>query len=103
MKKLLCGLAWIVFVAFLLIACSMAYSTAQGYMTWYFRMNGAVTVDGKKTSGYLHANTARTFLLVTRTDDSQPETYLVPLRNSEMIIDWASGIRSDSCQSPSVM
>lgn len=87
MKKLLSALACIAFAAVLLIACAIAYSTAKGYITWYFRVNGAVTVDGKKTSGYLHANTARTLLLVTRTDESQPETYLVPLRNSEMIID----------------
>lgn len=55
-------------------------------MIWYFRVNGVVTVNGESTSGYLHANTSRTLMLVTRTDDRR-ETYLVPLRDNQMIVD----------------
>jgi len=65
----------------------LIYSTAKGYLIWYFRVNGVVTVDGKKTNGYLHANSKRRLLLVTRTDSGQTETYLVPMRDNEMIID----------------
>jgi hypothetical protein len=34
-------------------------------------------VNGRATAGYLHANTKKTLLLLTRTDDPKPETYLV--------------------------
>lgn len=50
-------------------------------------MNGEVVVDGQTNWGYLHANTNHTILLVTRTDTSRPETYLVPVGDNEMIID----------------
>lgn len=86
MKRLLRVLIWIVCVGILLTAAILVYSTAKGYTKWYFRVNGVVQVDGR-TNGYLHANSERTLLLVTRTDGVRPETYLVPLRDSEMIVD----------------
>jgi hypothetical protein len=87
MRKLLRVLGWIVFLCVFLIAFAIVYSTAKGYTTWCFRVNGVVTVNGIKTSGYLHANTKRTFLFLTRTDEGRPETYLVPLQRSDWIID----------------
>jgi hypothetical protein len=77
----------VVFACGLLLAFLLVYSTVKGYMTWYFRVNGQVTVDGHKTTGYMHANTARTILLVTRTDGSRPETYLVSLRDDKAVLD----------------
>ena len=70
---------------FLLVA--IAYSTVKGYTVWYFRVSGSVTVDGRKTSGYMHANTRRNTLLVTRTDGSRLETYLVPAEGGKFIFD----------------
>ena len=86
MNKLLRTLGWFLFVGLLLAASSVVYATAKGYVTWYLRVNGVVTVDGKK-AGYLHANTDRTILLVTRTDGIRPETYLVPVASSKSILD----------------
>ena len=86
MKKLLRTLGWILFAGLMLATSAIVYSTARGYMTWYFRVNGSVTVNGEK-AGYLHANTQRTVLLITRTDGSRPETYLVPIASSKSILD----------------
>jgi len=87
MKKLFRVFGWLGLATIALAIFALLYSTMKGYTTWYLRVDGVVTVDGQKTTGYLHANTNRTLLLVTRTDQGQPETYLVPLRNNEMIID----------------
>lgn len=86
MKKLLRTLGWILFAGLLLAAGLIILASAKGYITWYFRVNGIVTVDGKK-AGYLHANTDRTILLITRTDGGRPETYLVPIASSKAILD----------------
>ena len=87
MKKLLHILVWVVSIGILVLAGAMVYSTQRGHMTWYFRVNGQVTVDGRKTTGYLHANTLKTLLLLTRTDDATPETYAVSLDRGRPIID----------------
>ena len=82
MKKVL---RWIVFAGVLLFAAAMVYSTWKGDTLWYFRVNGSVLIDGHKTSGYMHANTARTLLLLTRTDGARPETYLVSLGDQRAV------------------
>ena len=87
MKKLLRVLGWTVLVALVLIVFALAYSTAKGHVAWFFRLDGVVVVDGKMSGGYLHANTNRTILLVTRTDTGRPETYLVPAGDNLMIVD----------------
>jgi hypothetical protein len=79
MRTFLRTLGAIVFLALLFLAGSLGYSTARGYTRWYFRVDGQVVVDGRSTTGYLHANTEKTLLMLTRTDDSRPETYLVSL------------------------
>jgi hypothetical protein len=87
MKRLARILGALISGAILLLVIALVYSTIKGYMTWYFRVNGSVTVDGHETSGYLHANTERTVLFITRMDLSRPETYLVPLEASKKILD----------------
>jgi hypothetical protein len=87
MKKLLRTLGGIVFLALLFVVGSLAYSTWRGYTRWYFRVNGQVGVNGRGTSGYLHANSEKTILLLTRTDDSHPETYLVSLGAEKTVFD----------------
>ena len=86
-KKLFQILGSVAFMGILLIAGAVIYSTVKGYTTWYFRVNGKITVDGHSTSGYMHANTQRTLLLLTRTDQVQPETYLVALEHGKGIVD----------------
>jgi len=87
MKRVFRILCSAVFAVILLFAGAMAYSTAKGYMRWYFRVNGYITVDGHTTTGYMHANTQRTLLMVTRTDGSRPESYLVYLRDESVVLD----------------
>jgi hypothetical protein len=87
MKKVLRSLGSIVFLALIFVAGSLAYSTWRGYIGWYFLVNGQVVVNGRETTGYLHANTDKTLLMLTRTDDSQPETYLVSLGPERAVVD----------------
>jgi hypothetical protein len=97
MKKLLPTLGAIVFPALMFVAGSLAYSTWRGYIGWYFRVNGQVVVNGRETSGYLHANSEKTILLLTRTDDSGPETYLVSLGPTKQFSIVEDGIRCAFC------
>jgi len=76
-----------VLIAVLIVAGAIWYSAAKGYTTWYFRVDGQVTVDGHETTGYMHANTQKTILLLTRTDDGRAETYLVSLGDEKAILD----------------
>lgn len=85
MKKALRILGSIGLAALLLAALGLLYSTVRGSKTWYFRVNGQVLVDGRETSGYMHANADRTMLLVTRTDGTKAETYLVPVADRAAI------------------
>ena len=66
---------------------ALLYSTVMGSTTWYFRINGEVLVDGRPTTGYMQANAGRTILLITRTDGTNAETYLVPVAAGKPILD----------------
>jgi len=57
MKKMLRILGWLLAAGVLVLVSATLYSTLEGYTTWYFRVNGQVTVDGHETNGYMHANT----------------------------------------------
>lgn len=87
MNKILRTLGSVIFAGILTAVIAVGYSTVKGYTTWYFRVNGSVAVDGRPTGGYMHTDTSRTVLLITRTDGSRPETYRVPLSNSKAIHD----------------
>lgn len=89
MKSFLRALGRIAFLALMLAVGAIVYSTWRGYMRWYFRVDGQVLVNGHKTTGYLHANTDKTILLLTRTDDSRPETYLIFLGPKKTVFDCA--------------
>jgi hypothetical protein len=87
MKALLRILGVVISFAVVLLVISTVYVTATGRLTWYFRVNGVVSIDGQTTSGYMHANTQRTILLITRTDGKRPETYLVSVGDGKPISD----------------
>jgi hypothetical protein len=87
MKKFIRALGVIVFLSLLLAFASLAYSTWRGYIRWYFRVDGKVLVNARETSGYLHANSQKTILLLTRADDSRPETYLISLGPTKTVFD----------------
>lgn len=87
MKRLLGIVGLLFFAVAVLSVILLAYSTAKGYTRWYFRVDGLVTIDGRQSSGYLHANTQKTILLLTRTDEKRPETYLIPLGEEKTVLD----------------
>lgn len=87
MKKILRTLGSVILATILTAVIAVVYSTVKGNTTWYFRVNGSVIVDGHPTGGYMHTNTQRTVLLITRTDGSRPQTYLVPLSGGKTIHD----------------
>ena len=87
LKNFLRALGRIALLALLLAVASILYSTWRGYIRWYFRVDGQVLVNGQETTGYLHANTEKSILLLTRTDDSRPETYLVTLGPTKTAFD----------------
>jgi hypothetical protein len=86
-KKLARALGVVVFLALLIVVGSIAYSAWRGSIGCYFRVGGQVVVNARETSGYLHANSQKTILLLTRTDDSRPETYLVSIGPTKTVFD----------------
>lgn len=87
MRKIFRTVCSITLAVLLLGVFALLYSTVKGSTTWYFRVNGQVLVDGRQTSGYMHANADRTTLLVTRTDGQRAETYLVAVTGRAAILD----------------
>ena len=87
MKRVVRIIGSLVLLVVVILVVAMVFSTAKGYTIWYFRVNGSVMVDGRETSGYMHANTHRDILLITRTDGSRPETYLVPVASGKPVLD----------------
>src|SRR5229473_1193821 len=61
------------------------YSTARGYMTWWFWSRGSVAVDGVR-SGYLHRNWEHSAVIITRTDSKASQSYLVWLPGKKSLI-----------------
>lgn len=51
MKKLVGIVGRIILLTTTFLVVAIVYSTAKGYMVWYFRVSGSVTVDGHKTGG----------------------------------------------------
>lgn len=87
MKKLVRIVGVVLLLGILLLVFALVYTTVKGQTAWYFRVNGVITVNGQETTGYLHANSQRTILLITRTDGKKNETYLVPVTNRAVIMD----------------
>jgi len=75
----------LLFALALLIAAGLAYSTIHGYASWWFWSNGTVTVDGSR-HGYIHVNKQHSAAIITRTDSSPPQSYLVVLSGKKWTI-----------------
>jgi hypothetical protein len=88
LKKLAKLLGLLLIIGAVVVVVILVHSTMAGTTQWFFRVNGHVTINGRETSGYMHANTLRTFLFVTTTDGRKPETYVVPLIRIKM---WDCG------------
>ena len=69
----------------LLVAIPLAYSTARGYTTWWFRSGGYVAVDGIQ-NGYLHRNSKLSAVIITRTDSNESLSYLVQYSRSKSLM-----------------
>ncbi len=79
-----------VFTFALLFAVGLWYSTAHGYITWWFSSSGRVAVDGVP-SGFLHVNREHSAAIVTRTDLRPSQSYLVGLAGRKSLThcgDW---------------
>ncbi|MCU1269719.1 MAG: hypothetical protein JWN74_1013 [Acidobacteriaceae bacterium] len=75
-KTLLTVICFGLSVLALVVVISLIYSTAHGYMTWWFRSGGYVAVDGLR-SGYLDRNWGNSAVIITRADLRPPQSYLV--------------------------
>src|SRR5216684_2526025 len=74
----------------LLFAVSLWYSTAHGYMTWWFSSRSQVAVDGVR-SGFLHVNWEHSAVIITRIDLRPSQSYLVGLLGKKSLThcgDW---------------
>ena len=75
----------LLFTFVLLIAAGLTYSTLQGYATWWFWSSGSVAVDGSR-HGYMHINKQNSAVIITRTDSSPRQSYLVALSGRKWMI-----------------
>jgi hypothetical protein len=69
----------------ILITFALAYSTKNGFTTWWFWSGGSVTVDGVR-SGYLHRSWDRAAVIITRTDSKPSQSYLVWVPGKKFLI-----------------
>jgi hypothetical protein len=74
----------LLFVFALLLAAAFTYSTAHGYMTWWFSSSAAVAIDGVR-DGYLHRNWEHSAVIITRVDSHPRQSYLVGLSGKHVI------------------
>jgi len=74
----------------MLFTLGLWYSTAHGYMTWWFSSSSKVAVDGVR-NGFLHVNREHSAVIITRTDLHPSQSYLVGLSGRKTLIhcgDW---------------
>jgi hypothetical protein len=72
----------LVLAGFLVIP--LAYSTARGYTQWWLMSGGHVTVNGVR-AGYMHTNWSHSAVMITRTDSSSKQSYLVRISGEEFV------------------
>jgi hypothetical protein len=74
----------------LLFAVGLWYSTAHGYMTWWFSSSSQLAVDGVR-GGFLHVNREHPAVIITRTDLRPSQSYLVAFSGKKSVThcgDW---------------
>ncbi len=82
----------IALVGIAVLAIPFAYSTLHGYMTWWFWRKAAVTVNGR-LDGFLHQRLDNAAVIITRTDTSPHQSYLVTLSRRKFLIrcgEWSA-------------
>jgi len=82
--KMVLRLAGVGLFLFALLFASLWYSTAHGYMTWWFSSSSQVAVDGVR-SGFLHVNSEHSAVIITRTDLRPSQSYLVGLSGRKSV------------------
>ena len=86
MSGLLKVVGTIVLAFLLLILAAGVYSTTHGYTTWWLQVSsGNVAANGVRC-GYLHRNWAHSAVIITRTDLSPAQSYLVGLFDRRWLI-----------------
>jgi hypothetical protein len=68
-----------------LIAVPLVYSTTKGYTIWWFGEAGNVTVDAAP-NGFLHRSEKVNAIILTRTDTSPRQSYLIGLGKNRLVI-----------------
>jgi hypothetical protein len=81
--KLVAGL--VVLLVVLTIYAAFVYPTTHGYMRWWFRSNASLSIDGVH-NGYVHTNSDHSAIIITRTDSSPRQSYLVTLSDHRFVI-----------------
>jgi hypothetical protein len=92
--QLLKLLALLILTPITLIASLLFIRTEQGRIGWFVLEPGQVIIDGEHTSGYLHLERSQRLLLLSRTDELRPITYLISLGATRLAIDcadWSPG------------
>ena len=76
---------WFPLVALCVLPLPVAYSTWHRYMTWWFWRHGTVMVDNT-AHGFIHQRFDDSAVLITRTDTSPRQSYLVSLFGRKTLI-----------------
>jgi len=86
------SLGFAVLIVVMLIVGLLVLATVQGHVAWLVWSPSRVTVNGKP-NGYVHTCAARSFLILTRTDGKQHQSYLISWRDRRRLIhcgDWVA-------------
>lgn len=83
---------FIALIVIAVLAFPLVYSTVHGYVTWWFLRWAAVTVNGR-SDGFLHRRLDNSAVIITRTDMSPHQSYLVTLSGRKFLIqcgEWSA-------------
>ena len=86
------ALGFAVVILMLLFASLLVFATVQGRIGWLVWPPSCVTVEGT-SNGYVHTCAARSFLIVTRIDGKQRQSYRIGLKEPHFLIhcgDWVA-------------
>lgn len=84
------ALGFVGLIVVFLIVGLLVLSTVQGHVGWLVWSPIRVTVNGVP-NGYVHSCAARSFVIVTRTDGKQRQSYRISLGERRFLIhrgDW---------------
>ena len=81
-----------VVIMFAVVSVPFVYSTVRGYTEWWFWRKATVTIDGT-FHGFVHTLRNNSAAIITRTDTSPRQSYLVSLSGRGSLIhcgEWSA-------------